>query len=152
MRKFCLLILVLFLTNCSGYKPVFSTKDVNFFIDQIIITDNDKISYKIKKRLKPYSSENINKTKINLNINSSKEVKIIAKDNKGDAFMFNLIISSSIEILSNNIVENKYKFNEKFTFKNQSNKFELEQYKRSLEDELIDKIFEKLILNLRLIK
>ena len=148
MKKICLLILVLFLTGCSGYKPVFSTKDVNFFIDQII-TDNDKISYKIKKRLKPYSSENINKIKINLNINSSKEVKIIAKDNKGDALMFNLIISSSIEILSNNIVENKYKFDEKFTFKNQANKFELEQYKRSLEDELIDKIFEKLILNLR---
>ena len=149
MKKICLLVLVLFLTNCSGYKPIFSTKDVNFFIDQVIITDNDKISYKIKKKLKPYSSENTNKIKINLNINSSKEVKIIAKDNKGDALMFNLVINSSIEILSNDIVEKKYKFTEKFTFKNQANKFELEQYKRSLEDELIDKIFEKLILNLR---
>ena len=149
MKKICLLVLVLFLTNCSGYKPIFSTKDVNFFIDQIIITDNDKISYKIKKKLKPYSSENTNKIKINLNINSSKEVKIIAKDNKGDALIFNLVINSSIEILSNDIVEKKYKFTEKFTFKNQANKFELEQYKRSLEDELIDKIFEKLILNLR---
>ena len=149
MKKICLLVLVLFLTNCSGYKPIFSTKDVNFFIDQIIITDNDKISYKIKKKLKPYSSENTNKIKINLNINSSKEIKIIAKDNKGDALMFNLIINSSIEILSNDIIEKKYKFVEKFTFKNQANKFELEQYKRSLEEELIDKIFEKLILNLR---
>ena len=149
MRKFCLLILVLFLTNCSGYKPVFSTKDINFFIDQIIITDNDKISHKIKKKLKPYSSENINKIKISLNINSSKKVKIISKDNKGDALMFNLVINSNVDILSNNIVEKKYKFTEKFTFKNQANKFELEQYKRSLEDELIDKIFEKLILNLR---
>lgn len=149
MKKICLLVLVLFLTNCSGYKPIFSTKDVNFFIDKIIITDNDKISYKIKKKLKPYSSENTNKIKINLNINSSKEVKIIAKDNKGDALMFNLIINSSIEILSNDIIEKKYKFVEKFTFKNQANKFELEQYKRSLEEELIDKIFEKLILNLR---
>ena len=149
MKKICLLVLVLFLTNCSGYKPIFSSKDVNFFIDQIIITDNDKISYKIKKKLKPYSSENTNKIKINLNINSSKEVKIIAKDNKGDALMFNLIINSSIEILSNDIIEKKYKFVEKFTFKNQANKFELEQYKRSLEEELIDKIFEKLILNLR---
>ena len=149
MKKICLLVLVLFLTNCSGYKSIFSTKDVNFFIDQIIITDNDKISYKIKKKLKPYSSENTNKIKINLNINSSKEVKIIAKDNKGDALIFNLVINSSIEILSNDIVEKKYKFTEKFTFKNQANKFELEQYKRSLEDELIDKIFEKLILNLR---
>ena len=149
MKKICLLVLVLFLTNCSGYKPIFSTKDVNFFIDKIIITDNDKISYKNKKKLKPYSSENTNKIKINLNINSSKEVKIIAKDNKGDALIFNLVINSSIEILSNDIVEKKYKFTEKFTFKNQANKFELEQYKRSLEDELIDKIFEKLILNLR---
>ena len=149
MKKICLLVLVLFLTNCSGYKPIFSTKDVNFFIDKIIITDNDKISYKIKKKLKPYSSENTNKIKINLNINSSKEVKIISKDNKGDALMFNLIINSSIEILSNDVVQKKYKFTEKFTFKNQTNKFELEQYKRSLEDELIDKIFEKLILNLR---
>ena len=149
MKKIYLLVLVLFLTNCSGYKPIFSTKDVNFFIDKIIITDNDKISYKIKKKLKPYSSENTNKIKINLNINSSKEIKIIAKDNKGDALMFNLIINSSIEILSNDIIEKKYKFVEKFTFKNQANKFELEQYKRSLEDELIDKIFEKLILNLR---
>lgn len=149
MKKIYLLVLVLFLTNCSGYKPIFSTKDVNFFIDKIIITDNDKISYKIKKKLKPYSSENTNKIKINLNINSSKEVKIIAKDNKGDALMFNLIINSSIEILSNDIIEKKYKFVEKFTFKNQANKFELEQYKRSLEEELIDKIFEKLILNLR---
>ena len=149
MKKICLLVLVLFLTNCSGYKPIFSTKDVNFFIDQIIITDNDKISYKIKKKLKPYSSENTNKIKINLNINSSKEIKVISKDNKGDALMFNLIINSSIEILSNDIIEKKYKFVEKFTFKNQANKFELEQYKRSLEEELIDKIFEKLILNLR---
>ena len=149
MRKFCLLILVLFLTNCSGYKPVFSTKDINFFISQIIITDNDKISYKIKKKLKPYSSENINKIKISLNINSSKKVKIISKDNKGDALMFNLVINSNVDILSNDIVEKKYKFTEKFTFKNQTNKFELEQYKRSVEDELIDKIFEKLILNLR---
>ena len=149
MKKICLLILVLFLTNCSGYKPVFSTKDINFFIDQITITDNDKISYKIKKKLKPYSSENINKIKINLNINSSKEIKTISKDNKGDALMFNLIVNSSVEVLSNEVIEKKYKFNEKFTFKNQTNKFELEQYKRSLEDELIDKIFEKLILNLR---
>ena len=101
MRKFCLLILVLFLTNCSGYKPVFSTKDINFFISQIIITDNDKISYKIKKKLKPYSSENINKIKISLNINSSKKVKIISKDNKGDALMFNLVINSNVDILSN---------------------------------------------------
>lgn len=149
MRKIYFLVLVLFFTNCSGYKPTFSSKDLNFYIDKIMISENDKISYKIKKKLKPYTSKKINREIISLNINSSKKVKIIAKDNKGDASMFELVISSKIELLSNELVQKKYKFDEKFTFKNQTNKFELEQYKRSLEDELIDKIFEKLILNLR---
>lgn len=149
MKKIYFFVLILFFTNCSGYKPTFSSKDINFYIDQIMVSENDKISYKIKKKLKPYTSKKTNREVINLNINSSKKVKVIAKDNKGDASMFELIVSSNIELLSNELVQKKYKFDEKFTFKNQANKFELEQYKRSLENELIDKIFEKLILNLR---
>ena len=58
-------------------------------------------------------------------------------------------MTSNINLLSDNILQKNYKFTEKFTFKNQENKFELEEYKTSLENELIDKIFEKLILNLR---
>ena len=40
-------------------------------------------------------------------------------------------------------------YREKFTFDNQSNKFELNQYKKSMESNLSDKIFENLILELR---
>ena len=149
MKKFYFLILIFFFTGCSGYKPTFSSKDINFYINQIITSGDDKISYKIKKRLEPYTSKALDKKQINLKITSLKEVRIIAKDNKGDASMFDLIIVANIEVSLNDTAKNIYKFSEKFTFKNQTNKFELEQYKISLEDEIISKIFEKLILNLR---
>ena len=38
---------------------------------------------------------------------------------------------------------------ENFVYNNQTNKFELEQYKKTIEDDLITKIFEKLIIKLR---
>ena len=63
--------------------------------------------------------------------------------------MFNLIIQSNIKIYSDGIKVKNLNFKEKFSFKNQQNKFELNQYKNSIENELINKIFEKIILNLR---
>ena len=64
--------------------------------------------------------------------------------------MFNLIIQSNIKIYSERELKVKnLNFREKFSYKNQQNKFELKQYKNSIESELIDKIFEKIILNLR---
>ena len=46
---------------------------------------------------------------------------------------------------------NKLNFKENFTFNNQSNKLELNQYKKNMETNLINKIFENLILELRAI-
>ena len=43
----------------------------------------------------------------------------------------------------------EYVFIENFSFKNQSNKFELNQYKKNIQSNMIDKIYEDLILKLR---
>ena len=53
MKKLHLIILILIISSCSGYKPIFSSKDINFFINEITIPENDRISFKIKKKLKP---------------------------------------------------------------------------------------------------
>ena len=53
-------------------------------------------------------------------------------------------------ILSNGNTK-KIQIVEKFTFNNQSNKFELNQYKKSIQSTLVDKIYEKLILELRIL-
>ena len=148
MKKFIFLIIIFKLTSCTGYEPVFSSKDLNFSISKIEISKNDKISQKIKKKLKPYEIKK-GSNEISIKINSLKTTKIIAKDARGDASMFNLIIQSNIKIYSDGIKVKNLNFREKFSFKNQQNKFELNQYKNSIENELINKIFEKIILNLR---
>ena len=45
----------------------------------------------------------------------------------------------------------KFNFSEKFNFNNQSNKFELNQYKKRIQITLVEKIHQDLIMRLRAI-
>jgi hypothetical protein len=150
MKNKIILSLILFFTvGCSGYEPIFSTKNFNFYIDEVITLENDKVSKKIEKKFKPYQSQkNISKN-YNLKIISYKEENIIAKDSKGDPTIFEMNITSNVEIISNDNKINKMTFNEKFNFNNQSNKFELNQYKKIIEKNLINNIFNNLIIKIQ---
>lgn len=98
-------------------------------------------------------SQNNYKKKINilLKINSTEQINVIAKDSKGDDSLYELIIKTNVQIIFEDQNKQEVNFQEKFNFNNQSNKFELEQYKKDIRSDLIKKIFEKLILKLRLI-
>ena len=135
------------MTQCVGYEPIYSSKEQNFYIDTISTEINDKISRNIEKKLKPYTKKN-EKQKITLKINSNKIEKILSKDNKGDPVILEIEISTNVVISFNNITKT-LKLLERFSFNNQSNKFEFEQYKKNIEKNLTDKIFDKLIFKLR---
>ena len=152
MKKAILLIILICLNSCSGYKPILTSKDVNFNILDIKINENDRISNNIKKKLKIYSDQEQKENKISLEINSVKQVYAIAKDSKGNDSVYEMKVITNIDIINLDTDNKKIKFEEKFSFNNQSNKFELEQYKKDIEKDLIDKIVEKLILNLRTTK
>jgi hypothetical protein len=143
----CLILLTTF--SCTGYKPIFSSKNFNFYIDEIIITKNDKISKKIEKKLTNYRLEDINKKKYSIKISSENNEIIISKDSKGDPLIYEIQIESNLEIIIENKTQHKIKLSEKFNFNNQSNKFELKQYKKKIEQNLIDIISEKLIIRLQ---
>ena len=147
MKKNFLLLIFFFAAQCVGYEPIYSSKEQNFYIDTISTEINDKISRNIEKKLKPYTRKN-GKEKITLKINSNKEEKILSKDNKGDPVILEIEISTNVAVSYNNIAKT-LKFVERFSYTNQSNKFEFEQYKKNIEKNLIDKIFDKLIFKLR---
>tara|TARA_Y100001958_G_C21235209_1_gene561477 strand:+ start:111 stop:566 length:456 start_codon:yes stop_codon:yes gene_type:complete len=149
MKKKLALVFLLFIYSCNGYKPIFSSKDIDFSINKIKLINDDKISQVIKKKLKPYTQSNEKKDIINLEISSEKKLEIIAKDSKGDPAVYEIIIKTNIKIISMYTEIREFDFTEKFSFNNQSNKFELEQYKKSIESELTNKIFEKFLLKLR---
>ena len=147
MKKNFFILIFFFVTQCVGYEPIYSSKEQNFYIDTIKIEIDDEISKNIEKKLRPYTKKN-EKEKITLKINSTKKEKILSKDNKGDPVILEIEISTNVDISYNNMVKT-IKFEEKFSYTNQSNKFEFEQYKKNIEKNLIDKIFDKLIFKLR---
>ena len=152
MKNIILLIILISLSSCSGYKPILTSKDINFNILDIKVNENDRISNNIKKKLKIYSDQEQKENTISLEINSVKQVYAIAKDSKGDDSVYEMKVITNIEIINLDTDNKKVKFEEKFSFNNQSNKFELEQYKKDIQNDLINKIVEKLILNLRTTK
>ncbi len=146
MKKILILLIYIMLNSCGGYEPVLYGKNSNFYIGEIININEDKITKKFIRKFKPYR-DNKNKNKIDLKISSEINEKIVSKDSKGNALTFEMNIKINV-IANKNNETYKFNYNESFSFNNQSNKFELKQYKKNIEDIIVDKIFEQLIINL----
>ena len=149
MKKIIVIFISILLTNCGGYKPIYSSKGLNFYLDEIKFSNNDRISQKIVKKLKPYRTSSNEKQKINLEINSSKELRTIAKDAKGNDTTFEIVIKSNIKVISENSNTTNINIEERFVHNNQTNKFELKQYRKNIEDDLIDKIMDKFLTKIK---
>ena len=135
------------LGSCAGYEPILNNKNVNFYIGEITNKDKSNVTKKIITKLKPYQIVK-NELKINLEIESSVKDRVISRDSKGDAKIFEKSVQVKITSIKNSVV-NQLVYSETFSFNNQSNKFELNQYKKNIENTLIDRILEQLIIDLR---
>ncbi len=150
MKKIFIVIILLILNNCAGYKPIFSSKDVNFYIGEIIIKEDNKLIRNIVKNLKPYSIQN-DKQRITLELNLNIKEAITLKDAKGNTVSEEIEIVLEVKTSLENNDQINFNFSEKFTFNNQSNKFELNQYKKRIQLTLVEKIHQDLIMRLRAI-
>ena len=150
MKKIFIVIILLILNNCAGYKPIFSSKDVNFYIGEIIIKEDNKLIRNIVKNLKPYTIQN-DKQRITLELNLNIKEAITLKDAKGNTVSEEMEIVLEVKTSLENNEQINFNFSEKFTFNNQSNKFELNQYKKRIQITLVEKIHQDLIMRLRAI-
>jgi len=145
MKKIILTLSFLLLVSC-GYQPIFSSKTSNFLIEEIIHDRNDKISSKIKNDLN-YLSKAENYTEvIKLKLNSEKKIDISSKDSKGDPLVYKMTIVTNIEIYSNNEIIRQNNISKNFSYKNTENKFDLKQYEKTIENNLVESIKENIIL------
>tara|TARA_B100001027_G_C16241041_1_gene319424 strand:+ start:371 stop:823 length:453 start_codon:yes stop_codon:yes gene_type:complete len=148
MKKILVFFILILISNCSGYSPIFSSKLTNFYIEEIIVTEDNKLIRKIIKNLKPYTINN-NTKKIKLELDLKTSETVILRDEKGDVSSQEIKIILNVKTIFSDKKIKKIKFEEKFAISNQSNKFELNQYKKSIKSTMVDKIFEDLILKLR---
>ena len=146
-KKILIIISFLLLLSC-GYKPIFSSSKANFSITEIKLFGKINIVSKIKKNLNIYKNAENKSIFYSLKINTDQKKNVISKDAKGDPKIFEMQITVDLTILENNKIKNKKNFKESYVYNNSSNKFDLNQYEKNIENNLIKKIITKITLYL----
>ena len=144
IKIYTLILLLFFLTNC-GYKAVLNNQNYKFAIDIDTINGDQKTNSLIINNFKQLDG---NENKFNLTLTSNKEKLIISKDSKGDPSIFeikinvNYIVKKEEEILINNNI------NKKTTYNNITDKFELENYEKTIINNLVSEISDTIMLSI----
>ena len=152
MKSFIsIIILSIILTNC-GFKPIYSTKNSNFEIVEIINKKESKNSFAIEKMIASHSNEDATK-KVKLELNYEQTFATILKDSKGDPSKKKLSIAINLLVKNeqDNVLINK-NFSEEFSYDVQSNKFNMAQYEDSVTSNLNNKISNDIIFLLGTLK
>jgi len=133
MKKLLSSLCFLFIFSCSGYEPIFSTKDMNFYIDGIENIDNEETTKNIIRNIRSYK---LNDSKKNyfLKINSTKKNKITSRDSKGDPLTYRITIEVNVDVLKDDqiLLLNTIKIKKEFIYNYQKNQFVLGQYKKDI--------------------
>ena len=149
MNKIFLKILitfVIFLTTSCSYKPIFSEQNYNFQIGNISYIGEKDINRALKRKLSMIeASDNIEKRKFNIIIESEKNKKIVSNDSKGDPLKFEITIFVLYRILENDQLILKREIKKSNIYNNKSDKFDLEQSEKTIIENLSEKISENLI-------
>lgn len=141
------LILFFFLTSC-GYEPIFINKEEIFYKKITLIGDkqiNRKIILSLSVKENP---QNITNNEIILE--SSKNIDITSKDSMGRAKTFRTNLIIKLTIISDEKIIKKREFNESFSYQNRENKYNLFDYQKTVEDNLVNKIMDNLNIFLKM--
>ena len=135
------------LTNC-GFKPIYSSKNSNFQVIEIVNNNKNKNSFAIEKMIMSLSNKNANR-KVKLEMDYKQTVSTILKDSKGNPSKNKLIIYVDLKVKNetDNVVTNRA-FNEEFSYDVQSDKFNMAQYVDNITNNLNNKISNDIIFML----
>ena len=145
MRSLILIIIFSILLNGCGFKPIYSSKNSNFQIIEIINKNKNKNSFAIEQMVMSLSNqESIRKVK--LEFDYKELIDTILKDNKGDPSKkkLSIIINLKIKSENDNILVTK-NFNEEFSYNVQNDKFTMAQYEDNIINNLCNKISNDII-------
>ena len=143
--NFLILILVLSLTNCD-YKPIYSEKNSNFRVEIDSITGNEKVNSILNKKFESLDANN--SLLYNIKIISNLQKTVISNDSKGDPELFEMLITTNIEVYKKekNVLNTTIK--KDVSYRNKSDKFDLEKYEEIVIKNLSENIFQEIIMSL----
>ena len=148
-----LIALLIFINGCSGYKPIFSSTNLEFNIANYSLEDNKTLGEKIYSRLKRASKlndNNENVRKIDILIKASQNKKATAKDASGKILQYKISLNIDVKIkdyLTEDEILNET-YSSSFTYKIQkqySDTLKLEE--RSI-NQLVDRTYQQILIKL----
>ena len=148
MKHLFFLVFLLLLTNCFGYKPIFSSSNINYNIKDVRNITQDKVTNYIVRKLKSYKSDD-KKKNISIEISSTNNERVLSKDTKGDPIIFEMNIIVDVKLSLEGKNDKYFQFKENFSYNNRSNKFDLKLYKDNLQKNISKKITKNIILKIR---
>ena len=147
MKNFFRILILLTLVSACDYTPIFSTEKSSFGISDFKLVNKNNLGKSLQKTFANYSD--LSKERIfALEVNVEKKRVITSKDTKGNASSFRISIICDFKIYENKKILKKKKIVESFLYNNSKNKFELKKYESKIEDNLLNKIIEELIVEL----
>ena len=145
MKSIVLAIIFSALLVSCGFKSIYSSKNSNFEIIDIVNKNENKNSFLIEKMIMAISN-NEAKKKLKLEIDYQQVTTTILKDSKGDPSKNKLIIKVNLNVKDkeDKILINKV-FAEEFNYNVQTNKFEMSQYVENISENLNKEISNDII-------
>ena len=144
IKFFKFLLIMFFLTNC-GYQPIYIQKDnIKITLNKIDLMGDKKINRKIIQ-LTNLEKNNSDQASYNLKLKSNKNIEIVAKDQSGNATTYRTTITVAFTLEYQDKIFKQKTFISKFSYNNIVNKFDLSQYQKTIENNLISKIAEEII-------
>lgn len=141
MRK---ILLLLFLVSACGYQPLYTQKEEILF-NKITLIGNKKINRKIisSTAIRVDQNNTLNREII---LDSKKNITTTSRDAKGQPATFKSQIIVSLVIKTDDKIIKEKVFNETFDYNNITNKYDLSVYQTDIENNLINRIVEDLII------
>ena len=144
ISNYILILSLLLLTNC-GYQAVLNNQNYQFSINVNKINGDQEINSLIINRHKQLEE---NKKIYNIRLTSNKEKVIISKDSKGDPSIFEIRINVNYVVKKDEEILISNKINKKTTYNNITDKFELENYEKTIINNLVSEISDNIMLSI----
>ena len=148
VKKIFFYIMLITLGSCD-YKPIYSQKDsFNVPIQSFKVEGDRKLNREIISSL---NLKDRAKTKgYKLIINSNKRIIAASKDAAGNISIYKTEVIVNISLIDDDKVFKEKTFSSDFNYNNLDNKFDLSQYQKNIEINLINKIIEEIFTFLTL--
>ena len=147
------ILLIILISACAGYKPIFGSTNLNFEISDYSIKGEKILANRIYSKLYNLSRANKNnddRRNISILIDVLKTTKATSKDSSGKILEYKLTLIAKIEILdflSNDRILNQT-FVSSLSYKVQSQYSETIKLENSSIEDLIDKTYKDLLVKL----